>query len=128
MNILTRFLAAQPLPGWLKPNRRPTAGAAPARRAPLPTLLEDQAPPRTCGCFDSSHELHSGLLVVEHSTADRLALGCPVAEAAPGAANRGLSVRAVRRGWRANRRKELVPDALAASLVNFQPDSATGGH
>ena len=128
LNILTRFIAAQPLPGWLKPRRWPAAQAAPTRRAPLPTLLEEQVLPQSCGWFDSSHELHSGLLVVEHSPVDRLALGRLLATAAPVAMGRGSSPRAgPRRGWRCHRRHEIAPGPQAAEGVDVSLDSVVRG-
>ena len=66
----------QCLPWWrAAPKRRPerapapdwvTAGAAASKAVP-------SEPPLGCGWFDSSHELHCGLLVSEHLTPERVA-------------------------------------------------------
>ena len=40
-------------------------------------VADDETPPRGCGWFDSSHDLHEGLCVQEHS-ADSLARELPL--------------------------------------------------
>lgn len=45
--------------------------AADATHGDVPAVAE--APPRGCGWFDSSHELHQGLCVTEHSQPDTVA-------------------------------------------------------
>ena len=58
--------------------RRRTRRAADALPA-LPTLEgQDDAAHPGCGWFDSSHELHQGLVVLEHSGAEGLGAELPV--------------------------------------------------
>jgi hypothetical protein len=58
--------------------RRPR-GVPPVRRLrAVANEAESQDGPAGCGWFDSSHELHSGLLVREHATADSLASELPL--------------------------------------------------
>ena len=58
----------QPAPGL--------AHTAPIATEPEPA--DDAAP--CCGWFDSSHELHSGLLVTEHLSADAVASELPLGD------------------------------------------------
>jgi hypothetical protein len=59
---------------WLCKRSRP---ARVAPQSPLPAPDAEDAP---CGCgwFDSSHELHSGLLVTEHLSPDAVAAELPL--------------------------------------------------
>ena len=70
--------------------RRRTGRRRAARRQQAPTPLvaslgpttdttaEANSPAEACGWFDSSHELHQGLLVLEHSGAEGLGRELPV--------------------------------------------------
>ena len=58
----------------LRDSRQRARAAAEASHEP--DLLDDTAP--GCGWYDSSHELHQGLLVLEHSGAEGLAAELPV--------------------------------------------------
>ncbi|MBA4176042.1 MAG: hypothetical protein C0505_05710 [Leptothrix sp. (in: Bacteria)] len=67
----------------LLPWRRPRAAAARhghADEAALPPLAEEQAErTRSCGWFDSSHDLQHGLSVREHASPDTLGRDLPLA-------------------------------------------------
>jgi len=63
-------------------SRRPAQPPArPARPAPPPRPVlwdDEEEPPAGCGWFDSSHELHNGLWVREHTSADEVAAELPL--------------------------------------------------
>lgn len=64
-------------------SRLSTKPAAPRRRPPRPPLPEieeaaDDALPRGCGWFDSSHELRAGLVVTEHARPGAVAEQMPL--------------------------------------------------
>jgi hypothetical protein len=61
---------------WLSKRSRP---ARVPPRAPLPAP-EAEDGPSGCGWFDSSHELHRGLLVTEHLSPDGVAAELPLAD------------------------------------------------
>lgn len=65
----------------------PAAGAGPRHQAPEPPNAsaasstppaEEDAPPRTCGWFDSSHELQQGLQLTVHDGSAELATLVPL--------------------------------------------------
>jgi hypothetical protein len=60
--------------------RRAGAAQQPARPGDeaTPAAAEDEAPPRGCGWFESSHELGHGLMVTEHDSPDRVAQALPL--------------------------------------------------
>ena len=68
------------------PRRRPlvlpSAPSAPSARSTPPTRgtpAPDEEPPvHGCGWFDSSHDLHEGLCVEEHSSTDSLVPELPL--------------------------------------------------
>lgn len=124
MNILTRLVLLPSLTAWLKAQRQPSEVPTPLRRPPLPGLLSDDPPPSACGWFDSSHELHAGLLVVEHADTDRATEALQLQAAlevllAPQGAQQDFSPRAAaRRGWRPSRRKGLAPRGQQADTAS----------
>ena len=60
------------------PKKAPArAGRKPLADDELPCEEEDR--PRGCGWFDSSHDLHAGLMVREHASVDAVANEMPLA-------------------------------------------------
>jgi len=77
LSLLTRLAQAPVLPTWwtaLQPPL-PVARRAPRQAAAVPDVqIDADAAAAGCGWFDSSHELHSGLLITEHTSAAVLPL------------------------------------------------------
>lgn len=65
---------------WRAGHAVPRSGRALRRQASEPAVLLDQPEPSTacCGWFDSSHALHNGLCVTEHTSPDTLAQALPL--------------------------------------------------
>ena len=62
---------------WL--GRTPDLTLAANRPAPAGAADGDEDAPRSCGWFDSSHELQCGLWVREHASPDEVANELPLA-------------------------------------------------
>ena len=72
---------SQCLRGWFAAPQRRVRRATPpdwvlASDAPATPPPEESV--RGCGWFDSSHDLHSGLLITEHATPERVANEVPL--------------------------------------------------
>ena len=57
------------------PSAPPAPPTPPTRGDPAP---DEEPPARGCGWFDSSHDLHEGLCVEEHSSTDSLVPELPL--------------------------------------------------
>jgi hypothetical protein len=58
----------------------PLAAAPASAPAPDPAVEADDDDTQGCGWFDSSHELRTGLVVTEHTSADAVASALPLAD------------------------------------------------
>ncbi len=69
MNLLSFLPCRRPLRVLAAPPSAVTVAGAP----------DEEVPVHGCGWFDSSHDLHEGLCVQEHSSADSLVRELPLA-------------------------------------------------